>query len=426
VRSTLATIGRRLELALTGPLPETVRRNLRVETIAAIAYGIFYAAALSFMPVVLRRLGASSGLLAIYTAQTYLGSILSTLGVLMMRRRRPLAFALICWLGSRSLLVWTFLIADAGWLLALTALFWLLESLPAPAYARIVQAIYPVAYRGRALAVVRVGMVLAILIAAPLAGMALDRIGYRALFPIAGVLGVASALLFTRLRVDERALPPLPPRSLRGIWSLLGQNRRFVLYMAGFSLHGLGFLMGLPLFAIVQVDRLGLSYTTIGYLGLAQSFFWLIGNMYWGRLVDRRGGLWVVRANVAIAVLIPFTYIWAFDAWTLLPAFVAQGVISAGIDLGLISAGIELADPESVVEYSALQATIIGLRGMLAPFFGIALLSLGLPARLIFAIGCGFIVLGWLVLGRAIGGGRRRGAAPRRLVHDQPRTEDRG
>jgi predicted MFS family arabinose efflux permease len=391
-----------------------VRYNLWVEIVAAVAYGIFYAAAISFMPVVLRRLGASSGLLAVYTAQTYLGSILSTLGVLMMRRRRPLAFATACWLAARSLLLWTFLIADAGWLLALTALFWLLESFPAPAYARIVQAIYPVAYRGRALGVVRVGMVLAMLIATPLAGMALDAAGHRVLFPIAGAVAVASTLLFTQLRVDESALPPQPLRSIRGIWGLLGQNRRFALYLFGFSLYGIGFLMGFPFFAIVQVDRLHLPYTTIGYLGLVQSFFWLVGNVYWGRLVDRHGGMWVVRANVAIALVVPFTYIWAIDAWTLVPAFIAHGIISAGVDLGVISAGIEMADAENVVEYSALQATIIGLRGMVAPFVGVGLMRLGLPDRLIFAIGCGFIVLAWLSLGMVTTAGGRRAAAAKR------------
>jgi len=47
-------------------------------------------------------------------------------------------------------------------------------------------------------------------------------------------------------------------------------------------------------------------------------------------------------------------------------------------------------------------------------------------------LGCGFIVLGWLVLGRATGGGRRS-AAPKRLGYEQrsaenrePRIEDRG
>lgn len=405
-------IGRRLERTLIGAFPEAVRRNLRIEMIAAIAYGIFYAAAISFTPVVLRRLGATSGMLAIYTAQTYLGSILATFGVLLMRRWRPLVFGAACWLLGRSLLIWTFLIADARWLLVLTAGFWLLEAFPSPAYARVIQAIYPVRYRGRALATVRVGMVLAILIATPLAGFALDYVGYRVLFPLAGLLGVAAALLFTRLRIDDTALPPQQQRSLRSIWALLGQNRRFSIYLLGFSVYGLGFLLGFPLFAIVQVDRLHLSYTAIGALGLVQSLFWLLGNVYWGRLVDRRGGLWVLRANVAIAAIVPLCYIWAFNGWTLLPAFVAHGIISAGIDLGVISTGIELASPETVIEHSALQATIIGLRGILAPFVGIGLLQLGLPDWAIFAIGCVCIGLAWLILGATTAGERRRVRMP--------------
>jgi MFS family permease len=255
-------------------------------------------------------------------------------------------------------------------------------------------------------------MVLAMLLVTPLAGVALDRLGYRVLFPIAGAVGMLAALLFRRVRVDESTLPPQQQRSLASVWSILGQNRRFSIYLFGFALYGLGFLMGLPLFPIVQVDRLQLSYTTIGYLGLAQSLFWLLGNLFWGRLVDSYGGIWVLRASVGVAVIVPLTYSWAFDAWTLLPAFIAHGIISAGVDLGLISSGIELADPQSVAEYSALQATIIGLRGMLAPFVGVALLRSGLPDRAVFVVGCVFILLGWLVLGR-VGQPAARGARQR-------------
>jgi predicted MFS family arabinose efflux permease len=402
-----------VERALTGPLPEDVRRNLRIEIVASIAYGIFYAVAISFMPVVLRRLGASSTLLAFYTAQTYIGSILSTLGVLLMRRRHPLAFAVTCWLCGRGLLIWAFLITQAGWLLALTAVFWLLEAIPGPAYTRIIQAIYPVSYRGRALAVARVGMVLAILVATPLAGLGLDYLGYQILFPFASGMGMLAALLFTRLRIHADALPPQQPRSLGSIWSLLGQNRRFTIYLISFSIYGLGFLMGLPFFAIVQVDRLQLSYTELGYLGLVQSLFWLLGNMYWGRQVDRHGGVWVLRLSIAIAMVVPFCYIWAFNAWTLLPAFIAHGIISAGMDLGVISTGIELAGPDQVIEYSALQSTIIGLRGVVGPFVGIWLMNLGLSQPAIFAIGCGLIAAAWLGMGSIVPSRRMAAAGSR-------------
>ena len=397
--SPFSIFARRIDRALLGAFPEHVRYNLRIDTVAAVVFGVFYAAGLSFLPVVLRRLGASSDLLALYTAQTYLGSVFATVGVLLMQRFRPLTVGVVCWLLSRSLLIWTFLIADATWLLALTALFWLIEALPSPAYSLVVQAIYPVRLRGRALGIVRMGMVLSILVTTPLAGMAFDYLGYQVIMPLASVLGVAATLLFTRLRIDRDALPTQPARSLRSIWAILGQNRRFAIYLLSFTLYGLGFLMGLPLFAVVQVDRLQLSYSEIGYLGLAQSICWLLGNLYWGRLLDRRGGVWLMRANLGIAVVVPFCYIWATSGWMLLPAFMVHGLISAGIDLAIISTAMELAGPGQVAEYSAVQSTIIGLRGMLGPFLGVLILRAGLPEQAVFAAGCCLILLGWLCLG---------------------------
>jgi MFS family permease len=403
----VGTIAQQLERALIGRFPQALRTNIRIELAASIVYGLFYACTISFLPIVLRRLGASSEMLAIYFAETYLGSVFAYFAVMLMRGRHPKTFATACWLLSRSLFLPALFIAQASWLLVVTAVFWLFEAFPAPAYARIVQAIYPNPYRGRSLAVVRVGMVLALLIATPLAGKALDAFGHQVVFPFAALLGIASALIFSRLKIDERMLPPRADRATGGMWSILLSDRRFGTYLLGFTLYGLGFLMGSPYWAIVQVDRLQLSYTTIGYLALVQSFCWLLGNIYWGRLVDKRGGLWVLRANVAIALLIPLSYIWASNAWLLLPAFIAQGLVSAGVDLGLLSTAIELADVERVAEYSALQATVIGARGMAAPFIGTALVALGASQRVVFGLGCGVMVVGWLVLGVVVGPKRR-------------------
>jgi hypothetical protein len=47
--------------------------------------------------------------------------------------------------------------------------------------------------------------------------------------------------------------------------------------------------------------------------------------------------------NVAIALVVPFSYIWAFNGWMLLPAFIGHGIVAAGMDLGVISAGIKIA-----------------------------------------------------------------------------------
>ncbi|MEX1018439.1 MAG: hypothetical protein WDZ49_02205, partial [Litorilinea sp.] len=111
-------------------------------------------------------------------------------------------------------------------------------------------------------------------------------------------------------------------------------------------------------------------------------------------------GLWVMRVNLLIGALVPVSYIFATDGWMLLPAFIAQGVISAGVDLGLINTCIQVAEPENVVEYAAIQATVVGVRGMIAPFVGAGLIALGVGETAIFAAGTLLIIGSWVILGR--------------------------
>jgi predicted MFS family arabinose efflux permease len=315
-----------------------------------------------------------------------------------MRRRRPKSFVTLCWLLGRSLFLLFALVTETHWLLVVTAFFWLLESFPSPGYTRIMQVIYPERMRGQVLSVVRLGMVVAILVATPLAGWALDQVGYRVLFPCAALMGIAATLIFTRLRVDEGPLPPRETRSVTSLWQLVRQNRPFAIHLLSFAVYGMGGLLGYPLYAIVQVDRLQLSYTEIGFLGVAQSAAWLIGFLIWGRLVDRKGGLPVLRINQLISLVVPLTYIWATDGWMLLPAFIVQGLINAGVDIGLISTCIQLADKDKVVEYAAVQATVVGLRGMITPFLGAGLLRLGVADTQVFALGAALIFLSWVIL----------------------------
>lgn len=398
MRSTLALLRTRVERTFSEPLAPLVRRNMYIELWASVAYGIFYAGAIQYIPVVLRRLGASSELLALYTAQTYLGSILTSLSIVLMRRRRPKHVIVLFWVVSRSLFLLFAFVTDAYWLLVIMAIFWLLESFPSPGYTRIIQVIYPERVRGQVISVVRLGMVVAILLATPVAGWALDWVGYRVLFPLAGLMGVAAMWIFHQLQVDEGPLPPRETKSVGRLWEIVRHNRPFAIHLLSFTVYGLGGLLGYPLYAIVQVDRLQLSYTQIGLLGVAQSAAWLIGFLIWGRLVDRKGGLPVLGINQLISVIVPLCYLWATDGWMLLPAFIVQGLINAGVDVGLISTCIQLAERDKVVEYAAVQATAVGARGLVTPFIGAGLVRLGVADTQIFALGAGLIFLSWLIL----------------------------
>lgn len=391
--------GRRLEGLMTGALPADVRRNMHTEVYVALAYGAFYACTIPFIPVVLRRLGASTDLLALYAALQFLGSITSSLSMVVMRRRRTMNVILICWFTARALFVLTAFMQGAASLIALGAIFWLLEGFVIPGYTRIIQKIYPDNVRGKVMSTVRMGQVTAILLVTPLAGWALDRIGHPMLFPLACILGVGSVFLFMRLRVDEGPLPPRETKAFSALSEIVRNDARFRLYLLSFALFGLGTMLAWPVYPLVQVDRLQLSYSTIGLLGLVESVMWLLSYLIWGRFLDRRGGLAVMRATCAVSLLQPLVYIWAGTAWMLVPAFIARGIASGGFELGRINAGIQLADPDRITEYAVIQSTTIGMRGVVAPLISALLLRVGVPPASIFALSVSCMIVAWVLFG---------------------------
>jgi MFS family permease len=384
-------------MGFTASLAPTVRYNVFTELWGSVAYGVFWAAALQFVPVVLRRMGAGSELLAFYTAQTYLGAILTSLSIVMMRGRRTKNFAVWCWMIGRSTFLAFAIINQVYWLMAVTAVFWLLEQFTSPAYTRIIQGIYPIEIRGQAMSLVRLGMTAAIVVVTPLAGWILDQWGHQVLFPVAALFAIASTWMFNRLDAEEGTLPPRQTRSLGSLWGVVLSNRNFAIHLIGLTVYGLGALIGSAFYPIVQVDRLQLSYTELGLLSTVQSLTWLLGFVYWGRAVDKRGGIWVMRVNLAIAALVPFCYIFATNGWMLLPAFIAQGVISAGMDLGFVNTLIQLSESDKLVEYAAIQATVAGIRGMIGPFLGVVLVNWGVSEAWVFIAGTLLIVGSLLV-----------------------------
>ena len=389
-----------IETALAGSLSASVRRVMHIELSMSLAFGVFYASIMPFTQVVLRRQGASVDMLALYTSLIFVGSIFTSFSIVLMRRRRTIKLIVFCWLLGRSLFLLTAFVSGAVPLMVISALFWLLEAFVIPAYTRVIQKIYPESGRGKVMSTVRMGRVSVILLITPLAGWALDRVGYQVLFPIGALFGILATFIFTRIDLDEGKLPPRKTKTFADLWQIVRSDRNFAVYLLSYSLFGLGALMAWPLYPLVQVDRLQLSYSEIGLLGLIESIIWLLSYLLWGRTIDRRGGLFVVRAISAIAMVTPLTYMSAQSLWMLLPAAIASGVGMAGFEMGRISAGIQLADPDRVTEYAAIQSTVVGLRGVVAPAITVGLLRLGAPHSAIFLISVFFLALGWFTFGR--------------------------
>ena len=255
------------------------------------------------------------------------------------------------------------------------------------------------------MSVTRVAMALPMLALGPVAGWLLDSAGYRVLFPLAGLVGMLGALIFSRLRVDETALQVRVSGAPTGLRRLFAQDRRFTLYLVGVLLFGLGSLIPVAIVPIVQVDRLRLSYTAIGWLNLSMAVSRTVSYVFWGRMTDRWGGVRCMQAAFAINMLVLAPYaiattqgIGQAGGWILLPSFIAMGIASSAIDLGFITAIIQLAPFGRVSEYAAAQAALIGARGVVGPFIGVGLMNLGVSQTAIFVLGTVLSLLAALVL----------------------------
>ncbi len=309
----------RFEMWLVGPLDESVRRSMYMDLRAACTHSVI-ATIITFIPIILRRSGASTQQVAYYFAITTLGLLTTNFSVWLMRRFGMKRVALVCWLLGRGSFLLTAFALNATSLLVIFTFFWLVESWPSPAYVQTIQAIYPIQQRGRILAAVRVGLVALILVFTPLAGWMLDHWGYRALLPFAGLSGIGSTLTFYNLM---RNLPDTVTDHTRSTMSpikIVRSDKRMPFYLSGVLLWGLGLLTASPLFPIVQVDQLNLSYTVVGLLGFSQSLFWFLGYLFGGRLLDRIGGIRTLQIVFVINAVVILPYIWATQGWMLLPS----------------------------------------------------------------------------------------------------------
>jgi len=260
-----STLKTRIESWLVGPLEPTVRRDMYVDIRAACTHSVM-ATILSFLPIILRRNGASTDQIAYYFAVTSIGLLTTGFSMWLMRHLGMKRVALFFWLVGRGSFLLTAFALNSKSLLILFTVFWVVEPWSSPAYVKTMEEIYPSHQRGRIMAFVRVALVSLTFIITPLAGLILDHWGYRVLLPLAGLSGLGSSLtIFSLVRKIKE--PPLTPSHTESSpWSILRSDLRMPLFLAGVLLFGLGLLISAPLFSAVQVDRLDLSYTQVAWL----------------------------------------------------------------------------------------------------------------------------------------------------------------
>jgi MFS family permease len=141
--------------------------------------------------------------------------------------------------------------------------------------------------------------------------------------------------------------------------------------------YGGGLIAAAPLYALVYIDRLGMSLTEVGIVGILAAGATTVSYYAWGAAADRFGPILLLRAGsvlglvslVAVAVTPTVLVLW--------PATILAGAASAAIDLGINTTISDETDLRDRAGALAGWNTVTGARGLAAPFLAAGLVQLG-------------------------------------------------
>jgi MFS family permease len=354
-----------------GPEGTLSRRNLALDLTAAVGVGTSLALVGSLLGPIARQNGLDPLGLAALASAPFVANVLGMLaGRVGPRSPRQLAVLR----SSGALLLVALLLVPLPLAMVLVACgYWLSYSLGLPFQFRVWGAIYPSRQRGRLLGILGTGRAAAGGVAVLIAGLVADRLGGVPAMAIGGAFGAICVLAISWLQAPAAANPPRfsARASLQALRSATGMRDAV---LAQFF-YGGGLIAAVPLYALVQVDRLSLSLGEVGLIGLLSAGATTISYVLWGTLADRRGS----RALLGGASLLGFASLLAYavapSVAYLWVAAVCGGLASAGMDLGLQAVIIENAESDSRAAVMAGWNAVTGVRGMAAPFLASGLVQ---------------------------------------------------
>ena len=350
-----------------------ISRSLSLDLIASVGYGVSGALVSTLLPTIARRGGLEPIGLAALSAAPFLTNLLSVFaGRLGPKSTRQ--FALLRGLGAGSLVALLF-VPGAAIVVAIAFVFWISISFSSPFQLRFWGATYPGRMRGRVVGFLGTGRAAAAGIAALAGGVIADRLGGPTAVALAGLIGVACALAYAGLRVSTSAAPLAysARESIRAMRARPTLQR--VALAQGF--FGGGFIAAGPLFALVYVDRLDLSLSDVGVIGVFGAAATTVSFLAWGAVADRFDALAAMRYGSLIGLAGLVGYAVAPGLAVLLVAALAIGVANSSIEVGV--AGV-ISDNTPLTSRAAAMSgwnAITGARGLVAPFLMSALVQFG-------------------------------------------------
>ena len=251
---------------------------------------------------------------------------------------------------------------------------------------------YPSQHRGKIVVFIElflsVGCFIVILIYTSL--MDQFYLPFQTIYLISGICGLIAAWLFRRIRLrhekaqlrklDLAGVIPLKPWS--GL-NILRSDKRFAKFMSWQMLNGFTtMIIDMGVLALIMTDLFESSWTEGGLvLAAVPLLITAVAGLVWARFFDSLN-IFAIRYYVALIWALSRIFlligVWQQNIAVVLFSRAITGVAMGGGKLAWRLGHMEFAPPNQDSLYMSAHVSLTGLRGLLAPVFGIFLYQLEL------------------------------------------------
>lgn len=390
-------------------VPEEARDAYRRDYLSGGLVGLYTGAIFPFIGFIARdRLHASVELIGLMTAAPFIGNMFALFWANAMEGRRKLPYVVWSCGIARALFMFTLFATTPLRFALLISVIQITATVAGPAYSAVMKEVYPDEHRGRIMAYIRIGLAFATFVSTLVVGQLLKRgsLDYTHIFPIAGLLGVASSVCFSTIKTAH-VDPDHPDNQRVSTWKFLGdslsifkEDRNYAWFALSVSIYGFGNLLVAPIYPVYQVDVLHISAAQVALLSNVSTIVWMFSYLYWGRYVDVHSPLRAVVINVLLICLIPLNYFFARNVWMLMPTSIINGVTMGGVELAYFNSILYFARNGKASQYQALHSFLLGIRGTIGPFVGAWMVSsmkhVGMDVRYAFLVSMAVMLTGAL------------------------------
>ena len=267
--------------------------------------------------------------------------------------------------------------------------------LSSPSLPVVYQTIYPKNIRGKVVAKIRQWQMAAAMLAGWLCSEALEiEPDSRALFyPLLAIAGLVLTKQFSTIKMGRKDLA-MASQKIGVYFRILREDKSFLLFMIFQFLLGTCNIAGVAVlslsvnnqqFQLLSPSDAMLVLTVLPTLAMFISF------KAWGYLFDRLSTVHF-RALASSIIACGFFFYPFFGYWGLVIGSIVWGIGRAGGQLAWTIGILPFASPDKVRQYMAIHTFLTGLRGVVAPFLGIFLVTQQMSEKTLFLI-VGFGIL---------------------------------